>query len=131
MILNATPHHLTDIESPTGKTMYRPEVIPSFRTGDKHALRFITGRNGNYITWYSGSTIELYVIPKVPSTELDDDLKVTSTELDADIIVPPTELDANLEVTSNELDINLTAPCMPHGKYMRSHDTHNHSFIAQ
>ena len=98
MILNATPHHLTDIASPTGKTMYRSEVIPSFRTGDTHELT---------------------------PTELDDDLEVTTTELDIDLTVLTTELVADLKVSSNEL------ACMPHGKYMRSHDTHNDSFIVQ
>ena len=136
MILNATPHHLTDIESPTGKTMYRPEVIPSFRTGDKHALRFITGRNGNYITEYSGSTIAPYVILKELSTELDDDLKVISTELNDDLEVTTTELDIDLTVLTTELVADLKVSsnelaCMPHCKYMRSHDTHNDSFIVQ
>ena len=68
--------------------------------------------------------------------DLDVDLEVTTTELDIDLTVQTTELVTNLNVSSTELALNLdvidmSTPCMPHGKYMRSHDTHNDSFIAQ
>ena len=107
--------------------MYQFVGTPKFRTDNKHVLWFITGRNGNYITRYSGSTIALYVIPKELPTELDVDLEVQTTELVTTLKVSPTELTTELGQGWDVYD----GTCMPHGKYMRSHDTHNDSCIAQ
>ena len=110
---------------PPGIICQATAIVPQFRTGDIiYRQKFCHGINGDYVVQQSGQ--------KLLTTELGQGWDVYDgtytgilpTELNADIIDPSTELDANLDVTSNEL-------VMPHGKYMRSHDTHNDSFIVQ